>query len=438
MNEQKIEVLCWMDSPTVATGFATVSRNLLTQLNKTGKYRFTVLGISHLGIPFDTDKYPYLKFPEHGGLYPAQDGGDVYGFRKILSMISAGKPDILFILNDPFVIGNIMPQLLAIRDQLPKKFSIVYYFPLDMKPKKAWVTETIAKVDFPITYTEFASSAVLEQEPSLTNLKVIPHGTDREQFKPIVGDARTFLKKSIFGPYSERFIILTVCRNQPRKDLNKTFEVFSKFHKRFPETYLYVLASMNDVGGNMQEIAEQHGLKYGDDWNCPPAQSYNPNQGMPIAMVHSLYAACDLLVSTSVGEGWGLPITEAMSCGIPVLVPRHTSLVEIVGENEERGWLVEAGHFGDTMTMGLNDNNIVRPMVNSENMLEKLTRIYRYRSQSEKKIKAALEWVPTWESTASDWEEIFEAAAELCDQRTEEAKKKPVVEAGQEGSEGTP
>ena len=45
--------------------------------------------------------------------------------------------------------------------------------------------------------------------------------------------------------------------------------------------------------------------------------------------MRSLYGAADLLLTTSLGEGWGLPVTEALACGTPVVVPMHTSLMEI-------------------------------------------------------------------------------------------------------------
>ena len=44
------------------------------------------------------------------------------------------------------------------------------------------------------------------------------------------------------------------------------------------------------------------------------------------------YNAAEAFVYPSVFEGWGLPVTEAMACGKPVLVSKVSSLPEAVGD----------------------------------------------------------------------------------------------------------
>ena len=174
----------------------------------------------------------------------------------------------------------------------------------------------------------------------------------------------------------------------------------------------------------MNEIAGQHGLVYGEDWNCPPKGIYGPNHGMPIEAVNQIYNCADLVISTTLGEGWGLSLTEAMAVGIPVLAPRHTSVQEILGENQERGWLIPAGGPDHTTQLPSMDNDRVRPRVHVDEMVELMAKIMRYPGQSKKKIEAATAWVPEWDEVCKEWIAVFKEAGEAIERDREQEKER--------------
>ena len=54
-----------------------------------------------------------------------------------------------------------------------------------------------------------------------------------------------------------------------------------------------------------------------------------------------IYGALDLLLLTSTNEGTPVTILEAFAAHVPVLSTRAGGVVDLIGENEERGLLVE-------------------------------------------------------------------------------------------------
>ena len=52
---------------------------------------------------------------------------------------------------------------------------------------------------------------------------------------------------------------------------------------------------------------------------------------VPDSTLLNLYRGAELLVYPSRYEGFGLPILEAMQCGIPVIGARAASVPEVVG-----------------------------------------------------------------------------------------------------------
>lgn len=73
----------------------------------------------------------------------------------------------------------------------------------------------------------------------------------------------------------------------------------------------------------------------------------------------SLYNVSDIFVFPSLSEGFGLPILEAMACGIPVVASNTTSIPEIVGDS---GILIDPSDtdkFSDSIIDLSNNDNLI-------------------------------------------------------------------------------
>ena len=83
--------------------------------------------------------------------------------------------------------------------------------------------------------------------------------------------------------------------------------------------------------GEQIQIAQQKG-------NAP--EIIYLDQEMSEMEMASLYRSCDCLVHPYRGEGFGLPVIEAMACGLPVIVTGGGSTDDFVDENA--GWKIRA------------------------------------------------------------------------------------------------
>jgi glycosyltransferase involved in cell wall biosynthesis len=410
--ENKLNVLVYGDAVLCSTGFAQVMRNVLKQLYATGKYIFTCIGINHDGSPYDQQLYPYAIHPAVSPLSDNPVYNDVYGRQKFIDFARSGRFDLVFMLNDTFIIKTFLGTLLETRGNLPKekRFPIIMYFPIDGTPQKSWIEEVVAKVDFPVTYTEYAKRECMKHAFNLENMPVIYHGVDKQTFFPLPVDIITKFRKDFFGTNSDKYIVLNVNRNQPRKDLHRTFAAFKLFHEKYPDTFLFINAQKEDVGGNLVEIAAHYDLVYDKDWACPGG-TFNANQGYPIHMVNMIYNASDLVVSSALGEGFGLSTVEAMAVKKPILFPNNTAIPEIVGPNEEYGYMCKSGEtINDWICLGSPDNNLLRPVTNVLTMADKMCYIYTHYEEALDKAEKAYDRVWTWEQVGEQWKEVFHKA----------------------------
>ena len=94
-----------------------------------------------------------------------------------------------------------------------------------------------------------------------------------------------------------------------------------------PDLPLRLIVAGSDVPANFQGIVEH--LKVGDRCLWEPARSD----------VIDFYAAADVYVSPSREDSFGLPVAEAMACGLPVITSKFAGVSELVA-NERDGFVL--------------------------------------------------------------------------------------------------
>lgn len=401
-----------------ATGFSQVAENIVKQLflNKETAWQIDIVAINYHGLPIHWQSlYPAIR------LFPAMftSHGDVFGREGYLNLLASGSYDLTFILQDTFNVEIIGEKIIEIRNKLAeigkKTFKWIFYFPIDARPKENWITKSVCLADIPVVYTKYGHDEVTKVVPGLKDkLKIVPHGIDEGLFKPVGQKEIDEFRDAFFAKTvtKDMFLVMNINRNQPRKDVARTMAIFSEFKKIVPEAILYLHMKNQDVAYTIDEVARNYNLIPVKDYLLP--KNFDEHDGFPIQLVNLMYNCANVVMTTSLGEGWGLSITEAMATKTPVIAPNHTSLTEIIGE--DRGTLVRAGsNLSEWITMQA-DNERFRPLVNIPDFVEKLVQIRNNPEQAKERAENAYQHVLkhwTWTVVGQQWRDIFFQATKV-------------------------
>ena len=403
-QQKKIKVLAFLDSPSCATGFATVSRNILMGLYNTGRYEIEVLGINYWGDPHGL---PMKIWP-----VGTNQERDPYGRKKVVNMIPQMVDDqtILFFLQDTFIL-SFLPELMGHLHSQGKNQKSIVYFPIDGEPKEQWINNVNA-CDHLVAYTNFGKEAAKRVCPVVKPIQIITHGVNTSDYFVVDKAEVESFRKQYFGKVADKFIFTNVNRNQQRKDIPRTIAAFAEFRKQVKDSVLYLHCASKDQGWDLPEVIRSYGLNTTEDVILP--QNFGPNQGYPRQIVNLIYNASDCVVSTATGEGWGMTWIESMAVKTPVIMPANTAFIENI--NEDNGYLVESGTSPSLFTTLPNDNEVQRPLVKVEDMVEKMLDVYNNPEEAKRRAENAYNWVTMkmdWQKNiVPQWVELFDKVYE--------------------------
>lgn len=335
--------IVWMsDSPTITTGYGRVSKELCNAFHNEG-HEVICIGWGHQ----DSQPNP---FPFR--LVACDSYNDNFGEDILANLIRNEKPDILFTLGDPWMTEYI-PEM-----EERKTVAWVSYFPIDGYPVPLNWHRWMQNADIPVVFSKFSFDLV--KDIIGRNPIFIPHGVDTDTFKPL-SDTQA-IKKQILG-FDDKFVVGTVARNQPRKNLPALIKAFAKFVKNKDDAVLYMHTQIRDVGWNIDELVNRFDIQD----KVYSTNQFNALSGMKDYQLNEIYNTFDLFALPTMAEGFGLPILEAQSCGVPVLVTDFSACSELVVDRSE---LIKVK---DTLIMG---RGIEQAIADTDDLAQKLGYFY--------------------------------------------------------------
>lgn len=403
------KILAWSNGLTQYTGYATCQKHLLPRINRQSDHEVIQLACSGMmnappTVIDDVQVYPHTEY------------GGKMGERDLEYVIRAEDVDLLWTQLDVWAVADAL-QNLAAEPEMPP---IVVYAPIDHNGPEYMPAPVNWRVAFEaadvlIPYCEFGERVMQEQGVADDKLRdPILHGVDPDTFTPDSAD-------NPFGVGEDAFVIgyfknLQGTRGGHDRAL-RSFRQFLDIENAWDDAYMYMHCSRQGKDAyRLPTLINEFGLDSGNILLPSPAEYrwFTDDQRMA-----SLYSACDVVLNTVRGEGFGLPVLEAMACETSVIAGAYSSMPELVlGEEGEithedadgpvieapRGWLVPT--WDDQLTRGKHN---YRRRYNPEHIVEALREAYHNPAAREEKGRNGREFAMQhpWTGKADQFITLF-------------------------------
>ncbi|MEM6795356.1 MAG: glycosyltransferase [Acidobacteriota bacterium] len=193
------------------------------------------------------------------------------------------------------------------------------------------------------TPTRWGRRLLIDSGLGQVPIRVVPEGVDPSIFRPISQD----------GQVDRPFRFLSVGKWEERKGFDVLVEAWAEaFAPEEPvELILHTYRERQPAWTLDRALGELEARK------LAPIRWSRPTNLLALVL---LYNRCDVFVTATRGEGWGLPIFEALACAKPVIAPAFGAPGELLDEGiadlVETGlapaWQGRAGESSDVEDFG--------------------------------------------------------------------------------------
>ena len=180
----------------------------------------------------------------------------------------------------------------------------LWYGFLKMQIKVAPKLETI------ITVSKSSKNGIIKEFKCNKNkISVINNGLDTNEFSPIPVSKR-----------NKNRLITTASADVPLKGLDYSLKAIKILKEKYPDIHLIVIGDVKK-GGHSERLIEELGIK----------ENIFFKKNISKAKICELYSSSSIAIVSSLYEGFGYPVIEAMSCEVPLIATDVSSIPELVG-----------------------------------------------------------------------------------------------------------
>lgn len=262
----------------------------------------------------------------HGGILnwggvPVYPGGHApYGTDIAVAHAKHFGADCIVALMDSWVLGDMLPE--AASHGLP----VLMWAPVDQEPVPPLVAQAARASAGFLCYSRWGTDAALAA--GVEQARYVPLAVDTSLMRP--GDRKDARRR--VGLPDDRFVVGMVAANKcpyARKAWPWALEGFAKFaeHRDDAVLYLHTEVTPQHGGWDLTKLVDRFGL--GE--KVVMVDRYLFHLGLDDQHMAAVFRSLDVLLSPSLGEGFGVPIVEAQACGTPVIIGDWTSMPELFG-----------------------------------------------------------------------------------------------------------
>lgn len=323
-------------SPYLPTGFGRVIKYFSMKLIEKG-YEVATIDTQRV-IPPDIDERIGKGFK----IYPGVQG-DVW-FRAINEF----NPDVIIPVFSLWV--EPYKSFARIMQQNNPRIKIILYAPFEYLTLSDMYFESLLGAHLVIVPNRI-SERYLKNHIGNEFVRYVPHGFDDKIFRPLKNDMNDD-ERRIFNDlkkiFNDKIVYLFVGRNNLRKEIGTLIMAYRMLPGSIRKESILALYTRlqeitpSTIGASLGWDIVRLTKKYGIEENVFVFHNWATAEwGVEDWMMNIIYNASDIYVHPSSGEGFGLPIVEAMGAGLPVIASGNTSMLEFCGENEEYCLLAE-------------------------------------------------------------------------------------------------
>lgn len=342
LKREKISVLLVGEHPATRSGNSMMMEGVLKQIDRS-RFDATLFLMDAFAAMDTLWSYSYGPFKDIVGSYiPASDGGNVWGPKKLLSMMKNMSFDIIvFVGIDVWRYSLIEEEISKISEN--DKMKWVHIFPYDLQYTSRVWSLSIERIQFPYVYSQWGYDMLKDSVPKIKYFRP-PNGNEFfYEKKEIPRRNPTDLKEQFFPDKNPEnlFVFGTIAPPQKRKNLLRQIQAFSRMiHDN------EFLAKVNEVHGKEMEFIyymhteenEQYlNFRYLlNEWDIPEdcIRTKPPNSTLTKEMMPIILQMVDCLLNCSLQEGLSWTVLEAMILGVPVIASdstAHKELLEDIG-----------------------------------------------------------------------------------------------------------